>query len=122
MSDQFFDDEQELMEAGTERPCGDDPARPIGDDAPSAPIRRDPPPFWMVLAIAAISLVLGVVIGYLVGTSVTLSQIRDAAPSGVEGPVSDAVSTGTPLPEGHPQLSVDEDGHATLDDAASPRE
>lgn len=111
MADEFFDDEQELMEAsvdasaslreqgssadsgeGSSRAAKDarnaEGSRPRkrGKASPSkggarpaegeASQRRDPPPFWMVLAIAAIALVLGVVIGYLLGSSATLGALE----------------------------------------------
>ncbi|MDQ9722699.1 hypothetical protein RFX65_00705, partial [Acinetobacter baumannii] len=47
--------------------------------APAPAARRDAPPFWMVLAIAVIALVLGIVIGYLIGTSATLAELESAS-------------------------------------------
>ena len=82
--------------------------------APSAPASgRQAPPFWMVLAIAGVSLVLGVVIGYLVGTSATIAELGATAgqPASVQdGGEDDSVS----MPEGHPDIDVDEDGTASV--------
>lgn len=93
--------------------------------APSAPASgRQAPPFWMVLAIAGVSLVLGVVIGYLVGTSATIAEL--GATAGQSASVQDGGEDGSvSMPEGHPDIDVDEDGTASVaagtdaDDAAS---
>lgn len=93
--------------------------------APSAPAAgRQAPPFWMVLAIAGVSLVLGVVIGYLVGTSATIAEL--GATAGQSASVQDGGEDGSvSMPEGHPDIDVDEDGTASVaagtdaDDAAS---
>ncbi|MDY4041178.1 MAG: hypothetical protein SOY67_03635 [Collinsella sp.] len=122
MSDDFFDDEQELMEAG----AAPDPAparaaaaaRPRkrvaapDADAPTRPA----PPFWMVLAIAAIALILGIVVGYLLGTSATLSELSQGTQA-----VSGA-NAATQLPEGHPELNVNEDGTASVAGSGSASE
>ncbi|WP_419053821.1 tetratricopeptide repeat protein [Collinsella stercoris] len=92
--------------------------------APSAPASgRQAPPFWMVLAIAGVSLVLGVVIGYLVGTSATIAEL--GATAGQSASVQDGGEDGSvSMPEGHPDIDVDEDGTASVaagtdvDDAA----
>lgn len=93
--------------------------------APSAPASgRQAPPFWMVLAIAGVSLVLGVVIGYLVGISATIAEL--GATAGQSASVQDGGEDGSvSMPEGHPDIDVDEDGTASVaagtdaDDAAS---
>ncbi|WP_085829789.1 hypothetical protein [Collinsella vaginalis] len=125
MSDEFFDDEQELMEAaaGREEPPAEQAAargrrRGKGEgpsaDAPKAapepsdrPVRQAPP-FWMVLAIAAIALILGIVIGYLLGTSATLAELSQGAQTAT------STTSSTQLPEGHPELNVNEDGTASV--------
>ena len=121
MTDEFFDDEQELIEAAAAGPSEDAaPASPVeegAEDAPAdaadaEPARRDAPPFWMVLAIAAIALVLGVVIGYLMGTSATISELEAAQREASQQ--AQAMGGGAELPDGHPQLSVDEDGTARI--------
>lgn len=78
--------------------------------APSAPAAgRQAPPFWMVLAIAGVSLVLGMVIGYLVGTSATIAEL--GATAGQSASVQDGSVS---MPEGHPDIDVDEDGTASV--------
>lgn len=131
MTDDFFDDEQELMEAEVSAASSDtdmveqeataaknsktsnqkataDPAK-AGERA-----RVDAPPFWMALAIAAIALILGVVIGYMIGTSATLAQLGDASEQAAQEQLSGDATSSQQLPEGHPQLSVDQDGNATV--------
>ena len=139
MSDEFFEDEVEAMEAaagapseptpaspGAEVASGEDPARAAASDDPApaasddpAPARgasadagyvRTPPPFWMVLAIAAISLLLGVVIGYLAGSASALQTISEEQAAAQAAQAEDASSFA--MPEGHPEVSVDEDGTA----------
>lgn len=130
MNDEFFDDEQELMEAQLEAASEDaDTVRDIADarrdehaaseaEAPAPAARRDAPPFWMVLAIAVIALVLGIVIGYLIGTSATLAELESASSQmAAQGEAS--VGSSSTLPEGHPDLSINEDGTATLADGSS---
>lgn len=121
MSDDFFDDEQELMEAGAASdpaPARAASARPRNRaaapaaDAPARPA----PPFWMVLAIAAIALILGIVVGYLLGTSATLSELSQGTQA-----VSGA-NAATQLPEGHPELNVNEDGTASVAGSGSASE
>lgn len=82
--------------------------------APSAPASgRQAPPFWMVLSIAGVSLVLGVVIGYLVGTSATIAEL--GATAGQSASVQDGGEDGSvSMPEGHPDIEVDEDGNASV--------
>lgn len=82
--------------------------------APSAPAAdRQAPPFWMVLAIAGVSLVLGVVIGYLVGTSATIAEL--GATAGQSASAQDGGEDGSvSMPEGHPDIDVDEDGTASV--------
>lgn len=154
MSDEFFDDELELMEAAAD--CADTSVAEAADaEAPAAPaaeaeaalaaeaaapasatdgaesepgfepvsedaaapepsaqpaIRRDAPPFWMVLAIAAIALILGVIIGYMLGTSATLAELGNAS---AEAPQATGDASAQ-LPQGHPDLNVNEDGTATV--------
>lgn len=88
---------------------GTQPAR----GAATAGSERKAPPFWMVLAIAAISLVLGVVIGYLIGTSTTIAELEQTAGQRTqqEGTAQDGSVS---MPEGHPQVEVDEEGNATV--------
>ncbi|MBE6469728.1 MAG: hypothetical protein E7001_07255 [Coriobacteriaceae bacterium] len=115
MSDDFFDDEQELMEAAAPaRPAASAsrPGKKGGTRTPraaapagAAPVRQAPP-FWMVLAIAAIALILGVVIGYLLGTQATLAELSEGTQA--------AAGVSVQLPEGHPELNVNEDGTASV--------
>lgn len=130
MNDEFFDDEQELMEAQLEAASQDaDTVCDIADarreecaaseaKAPAPAARRDAPPFWMVLAIAVIALVLGIVIGYLIGTSATLAELESAGSQMAAQSEASGGSSST-LPEGHPDLSINEDGTATLADGSS---
>lgn len=160
MSDDFFDDEQELMEAeakggtkasdaaddkkaaaafdgkaeaekgGAKAAKGARAAARAEKDAKAGSVRgsegaadggqRQAPPFWMVLAIAAIALILGVVIGYLIGTQATLAEISSASSQQAStGTTADSSGTSVELPEGHPQLSVDENGNAVVADGGS---
>lgn len=124
MADDFFDDEQELIEKEEAPEKAKPSARakagaPAGAKAPAeAPGKPHPagPPFWMVLAIAAIALLLGMVIGYLVGTQATLAELGNsqAAQAATGG-----TSTTGQLPEGHPDLNISDDGTATLADGSS---
>lgn len=131
MADEFFDDEEELMEAA-EAPAAKPVATPRASrqaaavsagPAPAAETsgKRTPPPFWMVLAIAAIALLLGVVIGYLIGSSATLSAIESMQMITSSQDASSASDAGTSyeLPEGHPDLDVDADGTAHVADGSS---
>lgn len=117
MADEFFDDEQELMEAaaadgGSDAGASDArPARTAAAEGAAAPA-TDAPPFWMVVAIAAIALVLGVVIGYLIGTSTAMSAMQAAGTS--SSAQETQADSSQVLPEGHPQLDIDEDGTATV--------
>ena len=132
MTDDFFDDEQELMEADAVAASSDtdmveqeaaavsnasdsDEAADQKPASGNATRRNDAPPFWMVLAIAAIALILGEVIGYMVGTSVTLAELGNSSEQMVQqqGQSDDELDSAQ-LPEGHPQLSVDQDGNATV--------
>ncbi|WP_443813862.1 tetratricopeptide repeat protein [Collinsella sp.] len=146
--DEFFDDEQELMDAGetlegANAASAGEPAEESGRDggseqasepeheprteagsnrkaaSASAAPARQAPPFWMVLAIAGISLVLGVVIGYLIGTSATIAEL--SANTGQSVSASDDASDEASLsmPEGHPEVDVDEKGNATVVDGSS---
>ncbi|MBM6754992.1 hypothetical protein H6A18_00345 [Collinsella tanakaei] len=125
MSDEFFDDEQELMEKAApaatpkKKAAEAQPSAPAPQDAPRASDagRREPPPFWMVLAIAVIALVLGVVIGYLIGTSTAYSALQVVQSDEALEAYGDSSSTtdsSEMLPEGHPQLDIKEDGTATV--------
>lgn len=137
MTDDFFDDEQELMEADAAAASSDADMVEQGaaavsnasdsDDAAdqkpasgNAARRNDAPPFWMVLAIAAIALILGVVIGYMIGTSATLAELGSSSEQMAQQQDQSAGELdSTQLPEGHPQLSVDQDGNATVVDSGS---
>lgn len=120
MSDDFFDDEQELMEEQRGEASPKSSKGASADAAgrgASAPAdgRREPPPFWMVLAIAAIALVLGVLIGYLLGTSTAYSALEAMDSAEVQQDYGTSSSdVQEMLPEGHPQLEIEEDGTATV--------
>lgn len=132
MTDDFFDDEQELMEADAAAASSDadmveqevaavsnasdsDDAADQKPASGNAARRNDAPPFWMVLAIAAIALILGVVIGYMIGTSATLAELGSSSEQMAQQQDQSAGELdSTQLPEGHPQLSVDQDGNATV--------
>lgn len=143
--DDFFDDEMDLMgedvtggvdpSAAPEPTEADEPARaadpaeaePAVGEAPvsaqPAPAEhkdRQAPPFWMVLAIAGVSLVLGIVIGYLMGTSATIAELGsgDGQPAASAPAPEDGGSVS--MPEGHPDLDVDDEGNATVADSADP--
>lgn len=132
--DEFFDDE--MAEAESVREYGFEPASapdlasgsvveedgrpPSAESAASADSdsphpRRQSPPFWMVLAIAGVSLLLGAVIGYLVGTTVTINELvtHESQP----GAPKDA---SVEMPEGHPDIEFDEDGNAKVADGPAP--
>lgn len=137
MTDDFFDDEQELMEANAAAALSDadmveqeaaavsnasdsDDAADQKPASGNAARRNDAPPFWMVLAIAAIALILGVVIGYMIGTSATLAELGSSSEQMAQQQDQSAGELdSTQLPEGHPQLSVDQDGNATVVDSGS---
>ena len=137
MTDDFFDDEQELMEADAAAASSDadmveqeaaavsnasdsDDAADQKPASGNAARRNDAPPFWMVLAIAAIALILGVVIGYMIGTSATLAELGSSSEQMAQQQDQTAGELdSTQLPEGHPQLSVDQDGNATVVDSGS---
>lgn len=125
MSDDFFDDEQELMEAeqveGSASSASAKKTKPakaqkvaVTADSEPAASRRDAPPFWMVLAIAFIALVLGIVIGYLIGTSATLAELGNASADTAQQATEGTQSATGQLPEGHPDLNIAEDGTATV--------
>lgn len=137
MTDDFFDNEQELMEADAAAASSDadmveqeaaavsnasdsDDAADQKPASGNAARRNDAPPFWMVLAIAAIALILGVVIGYMIGTSATLAELGSSSEQMAQQQDQSAGELdSTQLPEGHPQLSVDQDGNATVVDSGS---
>lgn len=137
MTDDFFDDEQELMEADAAAASSDadmveqeaaavsnasdsDDAADQKPASGNAARRNDASPFWMVLAIAAIALILGVVIGYMIGTSATLAELGSSSEQMAQQQDQSAGELdSTQLPEGHPQLSVDQDGNATVVDSGS---
>ena len=133
MSDDFFDDEQELMdaaeaeaEAPASRPAAakakaakeaaetGKAAEEAAADGPAAgapvskPVRKAPP-FWMVLA-------------YLFGTSATLAELGNSSASTAQQATSGTESTTGQLPEGHPNLNISDDGTATLADSGSSEE
>ena len=85
----------------------------------SAVPTRQAPPFWMVLAIAGISLVLGVVIGYLIGTSATIAELSANAGQSVSASDDASDEASLSMPEGHPEVDVDEEGNATVVDGSS---
>lgn len=88
-----------------------------GAAAPAAPERKAPP-FWMVLAIAGVSLALGVVIGYLAGTSATIAELEATAEQNASQ--GEATQDGSvSMPEGHPQVEVDEDGNAVVSEGGT---
>ena len=132
MSDDFFDDEQELM---SEKAPADDSKKvkaarkdakaqkqAAPESADVTPVRQGPP-FWMVLAIAAIALILGVVIGYLLGTQATLAELSSASAAATTSTTSSSSTDPSGvLPEGHPNLKINEDGTATLADSGSAAE
>lgn len=142
MTEDFFDDEQELMEADTVAAASDtdmvehdvaeqeaaavrnvDDSDDVTDQKPASDNtarRNDAPPFWMVLAIAAIALILGVVIGYMIGASATLTELGNSNEQMVQlqDQHADELDSAQ-LPEGHPQLSVDQDGNATVVESGS---
>lgn len=125
MADEFFDDEQELMDQAAGAAEG--PARKTRTSASreARPAKsasgREAPPFWMVLAIAVIALLLGMVIGYLAGSSATLSALESSQAASEEQLASAADDDSYALPEGHPDVTVDEDGtaHVAEDDGAN---
>lgn len=137
MTDDFFDDEQELMEADAAVASSDadmveqeaaavsnasdsDDAADQKPASGNAARRNDAPPFWMVLAIAVLALILGVVIGYMIGTSATLAELGSSSEQMAQQQDQSAGELdSTQLPEGHPQLSVDQDGNATVVDSGS---
>ena len=143
--DDFFDDEMDLMGEGVTGAVDasaapvpnevDEPApaaapaevetaageAPVSaEPSPAAPKGRQAPPFWMVLAIAGVSLVLGIVIGYLMGTSATIAELGsgDGQPAASAPAPEDGGSVS--MPEGHPDLDVDDEGNATVADSADP--
>lgn len=99
-------------------PAGDTAsASAPGAAAPAAPERKAPP-FWMVLAIAGVSLALGVVIGYLAGTSATIAELEATAEQNASQ--GEATQDGSvSMPEGHPQVEVDEDGNAVVSEGGT---
>ena len=122
--DEFFDDElagaesvpepasDNVAEADVRRPSAEPAA--LANSDPARP-QRQSPPFWMVLAIAGISLVLGVVIGYLVGTTVTINELSSREPEAASEDAS------VEMPEGHPDIELDEEGNAkVVDGSAAP--
>ena len=122
--DEFFDDElaeaesvpepasDNVAEADVRRPSAEPAALANSDPARS---QRQSPPFWMVLAIAGISLALGVVIGYLVGTTVTINELSSREPEAASEDAS------VEMPEGHPDIELDDEGNAkVVDGSAAP--
>lgn len=93
--------------------------------AAPASSRRTPPPFWMVLAIAVIALLLGIVIGYLLGSMTTLSTLESGqmnAASTSQDQTAEGDASAYELPAGHPDVTVDDDGTAHVSDAGSAAE
>lgn len=81
---------------------------------PHAAPERKAPPFWMVLAIAGISLLLGMVIGYLAGTSSAIAELEANVAQNAQQQEDRGGSVS--MPEGHPDVEVGEDGTASLAD------
>lgn len=125
MADEFFDDEQELMDQAAGAAEGPAQKTRTSASREARPAKsasgREAPPFWMVLAIAIIALLLGMVIGYLVGSSATLSALESSQAASEEQLASAADDDSYALPEGHPDVTVDEDGtaHVAEDDGAN---
>ena len=132
--DEFFDDEQELMAAaqGAPESDADASAEEAKASAGEAPVKtkskqakrakasdasgdRQAPPFWMVLAIAGVSLALGIVIGYLTGSAAAYYQMGATSDQVTATNTDDSVE----MPEGHPDVTVDEDGNATVSEDGS---
>ena len=136
--DEFFDDEQELMaaaqgaskdDADTSAEEAEAPAEVPAEEAPvekkskqakrskvsDASGDRQAPPFWMVLAIAGVSLALGIVIGYLTGSASAYYQMGATSDQVAATNTDDSVQ----MPEGHPDVTVDEDGNATVSEDGS---
>ena len=151
VTDEFFDDEVELeaaAEAGAPGAAAEGPARVVDANrgaapergvAAGAPARRSgraeepantssagtgptPPPFWMVLVITAIALLLGVIIGYLLGSSSAMSSMMAAQADAQATQTTDTSGDAYALPEGHPQVEVDEDGTAHVAEGAEATE
>ena len=129
-ADAFFDDEQELIAeeeaqsaaaapAAAEEQTADDARKPAAAEAPAGARPAsgvDAPPFWMVIAIAVIALLLGVVIGYLLGASTAFSSAEAAMADTSQ--TAGAVSADA-LPEGHPGVTIDPDGTAHVTEEGS---
>lgn len=121
LSDEFFDDEEELMaselEAVNSAKKPEATEQKIVRKEKREPLRtasgRVAPPFWMVLLIAILALVLGIVIGYLLGSSSALSALESQQE---ELQTEASQSQSFEMPEGHPQVSVDENGKAYVED------
>lgn len=128
MADEFFDDEQELMDQAAGAAEGPAQKARTSASREARPAKsasgREAPPFWMVLAIAIIALLLGMVIGYLAGSSATLSALESSQAASEEQLASAADDDSYALPEGHPDVTVDEDGtaHVAEDDGANDAE
>lgn len=110
-------------EATDAAPAADVPSAPAStaSTASSEPAAAGPtpPPFWMVLVITAIALVLGVIIGYLLGSSAALASLESMQSQAQAEQTTDAAdSSAYELPEGHPQLEVDTDGTAHVADGS----
>ena len=118
VTDEFFDDEVELGGAPSRRPERTEaPA-----NTSSAGTGPTPPPFWMVLVITAIALLLGVIIGYLLGSSSAMSSMMAAQADAQATQTTDTSGDAYALPEGHPQVEVDEDGTAHVAEGAEATE
>lgn len=120
MTDEFFDDEVEL-EAAAEGPVkprsGESAAQPSAEATAdgSTSSGHEAPPFWMVLVITAIALLLGVIIGYLLGSASALNSISSMQQAAQEEQ-SAADDSAYALPEGHPDIEVETDGTAHVAD------
>lgn len=122
MTDEFFDDEVELEAAaeGPDKPRSGEPASQPSAEATadgSTLTGHEAPPFWMVLVITAIALLLGVIIGYLLGSASALNSISSMQQA-AQAEQSSATTDGSSyaLPEGHPDIEVETDGTAHVAD------
>ena len=121
--DQFFEEEESLarQQAGTGARAGragaDARREPVrtaarGSGSPTssapAPSKRRPPSFALVVAIAAVSLILGICVGYFIAMAVvdhssTSNQVVQTTQSGSSASTGAEDESG--MPEGHPDIS-----------------
>jgi len=111
MSNQFFEDEEELAraEAAAQRaPKPKAKPAPKPAQAPAQASGAQPPSFALVGAIAVVALLLGVCIGYFVAMAVVDRSPDDAAPAGTtqQAVVSGAdAADASGMPSDHPDIS-----------------